>query len=88
MPKVRVCAVMDSAVAAYGRPIFVPTIAVAVRSFSDEVNRSAPDNGMFHHSEDFVLWHLSDFDDELGEFLPVEKRALARGKDVKQNDAS
>ena len=37
--KYAVCAVKDRAVDAFNRPIYVPTIGVAIRSFTDEVNR-------------------------------------------------
>lgn len=79
-----VCAVFDSAAQTFGQPIFSPAIGVIVRSFGDEVNRDAPDNGFAQHPEDFELRYLADFDDESGRFsLPEEGiRVLARGKDV------
>lgn len=80
-----VVAVRDSAVGAFMRPFFVPSIGSAVRSFSDEVNRKAADNIMSGHPEDFELWHLADFEEESGTFHAVEQRALARGKDVVQS---
>lgn len=77
-----VCAVFDSAVNAYGQPIFVPAVGAALRSFIDEVN--SPDSAMGRHPEDYVLFHLADYNDETGEFLPTERGivSLARGKDV------
>lgn len=87
MTKRCVLAVFDSAIQAFGQPIFVPAIGAGVRSFSDEVNRSAADNQLANHPEDFELHYVADFDDESGEFFePKEgKRVLARGKDVKQS---
>lgn len=87
MSKRCVLAVFDSAIQAFGQPIFVPAIGAGVRSFSDETNRSAPDNQFFAHPEDFELRYLADFDDETGLFTaPAEgARVLARGKDVKQS---
>jgi len=81
-----VCAVFDSAVQSYGQPFFVPAVGAALRSFVDEVNRKAPDNNLAFHPEDFVLFHLADFDDETGEFVPTDRGivSLARGKDVIQ----
>lgn len=81
-----VCAVFDSAVQSYGQPFFVPAVGAALRSFVDEVNRKAPDNALNAHPEDFVLFHLADFDDETGEFAPTDRGivSLARGKDVVQ----
>lgn len=83
MNKLCVVGVFDSAVQAFGRPIFCPAIGAAVRSFTDEVNRAAPDNQMHQHPDDFVLWELAQFDEENGVFLQLDKRILARGKDVK-----
>lgn len=82
-----VVSVYDSAVVAYNRPFFAPSVGAALRSFTDEVNRSAADNAMFAHPDDFSLWLLAEFDDEAGKFYAMEdtKRVLARGKDVKQN---
>lgn len=82
-----VCAVFDSAVGAYGQPFFVPAVGAATRSFSDEVNRAAPDNSLHNHPDDYVLAYLADFDESSGVFSVPESglRVLARGKDVKQS---
>lgn len=84
MPKVVVVAARDSAIGAYGRPVFAPSAGAAVRSFVDEVNRKADDNQFSAHPEDFELCWLAVFDDETGAFEPPEGgvRVLARGKDV------
>ena len=81
-----VCVVFDSAVNLYGQPIFVPSVGAALRSFIDEVNNR--ESAMCAHPEDYVLFHLADYDDETGEFSPTERGivSLARGKDV-QRDA-
>lgn len=77
-----VVAVRDSAAGAYSRPFTSPTVALATRSFTSEVNRNAADNLMYTHPEDFELWHLQNFDEESGNFLPVEVRCICRAKDV------
>jgi hypothetical protein len=82
--KMCVVAVRDSAVGAFNRPFYAPSIGVAVRSFSDEVNRKAADNIMSQHPEDFELWYIANFDEELGRFETIDARVLARGKDVVQ----
>lgn len=83
MNKVFVVSVMDSAVGAFSRPFFVPTTASAVRSFSDEVNRQAPDNPMFSHPSDYVLYSLGMFDEASGKFENLDMpEVLVRGKDV------
>ena len=60
--KLLACSVFDAAVGAYGRPFFVQTKGVAVRSFMDEVSRpSHPDNPNMvgTHPDDFALIALS-----------------------------
>ena len=49
-----ICAVRDSAADVFGRPYFVPTAGVAIRSFTDEVNRGADDNQFYKHPKDFA----------------------------------
>ena len=79
-----VCAVYDSAVEAYGQPMFVTAVGAALRSFIDEVNRRADDNALYLHPEDYTLFYIADFDDVSGEFVPTDRGigSLARGKDV------
>ena len=48
-----IVSVYDSAMMAYARPFFVPTTAVAIRSFIQEVNRAGDDNQMHRTPEDY-----------------------------------
>lgn len=64
----QIYAVYDSAAGCFNRPFFLPSNGVAVRSFTDEVNRDAPDNSLFHHASDFVLHCFGSFDDNSGVF--------------------
>lgn len=78
--KLVVCAVKDRAVNAYNRPIFVPTVGVAIRSFNDEANRK--DSEMNNHPEDYDLYELGSWDDETGIYEPVDvPRVVARAQD-------
>lgn len=81
MAKMIVCAVRDSAVQAYGRPLFVPTAGVAIRSFTDEI-RKEDGNPMAAHPEDYELFELAEFDEETGLFASNGIRSLMRGKDA------
>lgn len=63
-----VMAVHDVQAAAYGRPIFVGTVSLGARSFTDEVNRCDLNNQMFQHPDDFALYDLGTFDDSDGSF--------------------
>lgn len=78
------CSVKDRAADAYGRPMFVPSTGVAIRSFSDEVNRAADDNQLYNHPDDFDLYEFGIFDDNTGVFQIYEQpKLLSLGKQVK-----
>lgn len=81
MANIQVVAVMDRALLAFGRPVFVPAVGAAVRSFADECNSKESELGK--HPEDYELFHLAVFDDVIGRFdnFPVPK-LLTRGKDL------
>lgn len=70
--KMQVFAIFDAASGVYGRPIFTQSTGIAIRSFTDEVNRDAADNAMNRHSGDFSLWHLGAFDDNQGRFEQLD----------------
>lgn len=78
-----VVSVKDRAAEIFNRPFFVPHRNVAVRDFTDEVNRSAPDNQLNKHPDDFDLYVLGTFDDNTGQFKMEETPVvLVRAKDV------
>lgn len=78
------CAVRDRAADAYARPMFVPSVGIAIRSFSDEVNRKAEDNQMYNHADDFDLYELGVYDDETAKFEILDTpKQLAIGKQVR-----
>jgi len=83
--KLVICVVRDSAADAYGVPMFVPTVGIAVRSFTDGVNRAEAENQLYQHPEDFVLYEAGTFDDQTAriEMLP-DLRQLARASDLKR----
>ena len=79
-----IVAVKDRAADAFMRPFFVPTPAMAVRSFMDEVQRDAADNQLFHHSDDFDLYEIGIFDDSNGRIVSHEDmKVLMLGKQAK-----
>jgi len=82
--KLNLCSVKDRAADAYGRPMFVPSTGVAIRSFSDEINRAADDNQLYNHPGDFDLYEFGVFDDNSGIFdLYDQPKLLSLGKQVK-----
>lgn len=75
-----VLAVRDRALNAFMQPLFTPAVGVAIRSFSDEVNRQ--DSPMFSHPEDYDLYDIGLYDDEAGQLQPATPRMVCVGKDV------
>ena len=63
-----VVCVKDRAAEVFNRPFFVPHRNVAIRDFTDEVNRAAADNQLNKHPDDFDLYLLGEFNDNTGEF--------------------
>ncbi|UOF82846.1 DNA binding protein vP5 [Microviridae sp.] len=81
-----IVSVKDRAADVFNRPFFVPHRNVAIRDFTDEVNRSAADNHLNKHPDDFDLYLLGQFDDNTGTFIAEEgPSVLVRGKDVLQS---
>jgi hypothetical protein len=79
-----IVSVKDSAAEAFGRPMYLQSLGVAIRSFTDEVNREDKDNQLFNHPDDFDLYELGVFDDSLGRYeLRENPTVIVRGKDVK-----
>jgi hypothetical protein len=79
-----ICTVKDRAADAYGRPMFVPSAGVAIRSFSDEINRNNAENQLYNHPDDFDLYELGEFDDNTAVFsLHDQPKLLSLGKQVK-----
>ena len=82
--KLNICSVKDRAADAFGRPMFVPSTGVAIRSFSDELNRADADNQLYNHPDDFDLYEFGVFDDNTGLFdLYDQPKLLSLGKQVK-----
>lgn len=79
-----VCSVFDRAAQVYSAPFYVPHRNVAIRDFTDEVNRVASDNVLNRHPDDYDLYLLCVFDDSLGNFDDVDGGPviLVRGKDA------
>jgi hypothetical protein len=79
-----ICTVYDRAAETYGRPMFVPSIGVAIRSFTDEVNRNHADNQLFNHPDDFDLYELGEYDDQTSRITTLDiPKVLILGKQAK-----
>lgn len=82
-------AIRDRASDSFGNPMFLLALGQAIRSFSDEINRSAADNNLYLHPDDFDLFHLGSFDTSSAQFslLPSPSQ-IAIGKNLKLNGSS
>lgn len=80
--KYLIVCVRDRAADVYGVPMFVASIGGAIRSFGDEVNRSAENNPFYMHPEDFDLYSIGTFDDTSGSFECGVPKQIAVGKDM------
>lgn len=81
-----VVSVKDRAADVFNRPFIVPHRNVAVRDFTDEINRADAQNPLNKHPDDFDLYLLGTFDDSVGTFTSAEgPTILVRGKDVVQS---
>lgn len=77
--------VRDRQADSFANPMFLLAAGQAIRSFSDEVNRSAPDNPLYHHPDDFDLYCLGQFDTSTGLFSALSPEQIAIGKNLKLN---
>lgn len=82
MAILKVCCVRDAKVDAFTRPVFVPHVGYAVRSFGDEVARKQDaTNGLAMHPEDYELFLVGEFDESNGVITPCAAQSLCRGLD-------
>lgn len=80
-----IIAVRDSAAEAFSVPQFYASHGVALRGFTDEVNRKDDKNPFYVHAEDFEMYSLGEYDDGTGQFVLNEQpRQIARGKDLRR----
>lgn len=80
----QVVAVQDRALAAFGMPFNTHTLGHAIRSFTDEINDTRPENAMNKHPDDFDLYHLGTYDNISGQFTNLETpMQIAIGKNCK-----
>lgn len=79
----KVFSVFDTKLATFGRPWYELTEASAIRVFSDAVNdNSNQANQWFKHPEDFSLYLLGEFDDQLGTIEKCTPRSLVTAASV------
>lgn len=80
-----VVSVRDHKMASFGQPWFVPTLGVAERAFTDDINN--PESIAFKHPEDYELFHLGWFEEESGRFENLDvPTQLCTGVNVKRKE--
>lgn len=77
-----VCSVKDRLANVYSHPMYFATEGQAIRAFQDAL--ADPQNSMSKHPDDYDLYRLGVFDDELGRFHNDEQpKTLGLGKQLK-----
>lgn len=65
--------VFDVKAEVYGTPIFFATKGLATRTFEEQCNK--PDSPIAMHPADFTLFHVGEFDQDAGMFIPLKTPA-------------
>lgn len=76
----KIVAVRDRAVDAFGVPFFVKHVGEALRSFEDEIRREGSTMGA--HADDYDLYVVGDYDDATGSITGSSPVMLATGKSM------
>lgn len=72
----------DSKSEAYGQPWYAMSTGAAIRSFSDEVNRTDGQSQVAVHPEDFILFEIGTYNELEGRLEIYEaKKSLGLGLD-------
>lgn len=69
-------AIRDTKADTFNLPAHVQSIGIAIRSFTDEVNRQDANNAMNRHPADFALYHIGSYDDQTGLCTPLPQPTL------------
>lgn len=68
----KIYSVYDSATMAYLQPFYCRSHGEAIRSFTDAANTA--EHNFHKHADDYILFHLGDFNDATGELIPLAER--------------
>jgi hypothetical protein len=82
--KINIYSIYDTEAKAYNTPFFMHNHALALRAFSDQVN-SDNENQIANHPEQFILYHIGTYNDEVGEVEKLDLiKSLGRGIELKE----
>lgn len=87
MARYVVISIKDLSAQIMGMPAFVAHRNIAIRQFTDAVNRKDTErqNDLFAHADDFELYELGYYEDTEGSFdLYPKPELISQGKHVKQ----
>lgn len=74
---IKVYSIFDTAVGAYMNPFFQLADGAAIRLFQNTVNNK--ESQIYRNPDQFILFHIGEFDDKKGEFISVAPRSLGAG---------
>lgn len=81
----KVFAILDTKSNAFNTPFFMRSTGEAVRAFADLAND--PSSMLYKHPDDFRLFHIADFDQELAHFeAPAKPTPLGSAAEFKKPD--
>lgn len=80
----KIYAIYDRAIEAFGQPIFVKAQGQAIRSFMDECKN--PESQLHKHPADYDLHYLGEYDDSTGEIKQTTTERVARATDYQQGE--
>lgn len=75
----KIYAIRDNAIEAFGQPIFVRAQGQAIRSFIDECNNT--ESQLSKHPADYDLYYIGEYNDNTGEITPTTPERVARATD-------
>lgn len=81
--KLNVYSVFDSKLAMYDFPFYFSSDAAAIRGFGDEVNNPQSQKPWCRHPEDYQLFKIGEFDNDLGQLVAKAPLALVTASAVK-----
>jgi len=76
-----ICAVYDVKMGQYNTPLSFPTKGVALRSFADQCANQSPENAFRLHPEDYLFFHLGEYNEETGQLVSYAPQQIAHAVD-------
>lgn len=82
-----IVAIHDHAASAFEPPMVFPARGIALRAFSDVVNKAGTTYNV--HPDDFAMWQIGTFEDDAGRLLPeTENVFLCNARDFLEGNVT